>query len=106
MSSASPQLVLAFDAYGTLLSTESIATQLATHFGAAHAAALAAKWRLYQLEYTWRLNSMGESLARRRPAPAHAPQTATSPSAPSRTARCATPSPKPASPSPRRTSRR
>jgi len=59
MSSPSPKLVLAFDAYGTLLSTESIATQLATHFGPSRAAAIAAKWRLYQLEYTWRLNSMG-----------------------------------------------
>jgi 2-haloacid dehalogenase len=54
-------IVLAFDAYGTLLSTESIAAQLATHFGQERAKSIAAKWRLYQLEYTWRLNSMRTS---------------------------------------------
>jgi 2-haloacid dehalogenase len=47
------EIVLAFDAYGTLLSTESIATKLAEHFGHEKATAIAAKWRLYQLEYTW-----------------------------------------------------
>ncbi|KIW00888.1 haloacid dehalogenase, type II [Verruconis gallopava] len=51
-------IVLAFDAYGTLLSTESIAKKLASHFGEDRANAVAAKWRLYQLEYTWRANSM------------------------------------------------
>jgi 2-haloacid dehalogenase len=47
------EIVLAFDAYGTLLSTESIAKKLAEHFGQEKAAGIAAKWRLYQLEYTW-----------------------------------------------------
>ena len=50
--------VIAFDLYGTLLSTESIAKELATHFGQEKAVSLAGLWRRYQLEYTWRLNSM------------------------------------------------
>ena len=49
---------IVFDLYGTLLSTESIAEELATHFGQEKAASLAGLWRRYQLEYTWRLNSM------------------------------------------------
>ena len=53
------KIVMAFDAYGTLLSTESIAEKLASHFGEEKAATLAQAWRKYQLEYTWRLNSMG-----------------------------------------------
>ncbi|CAD6575208.1 MAG: hypothetical protein ASARMPRED_007130 [Alectoria sarmentosa] len=52
--------VIAFDLYGTLLSTESIAKELATHFGQDKAASLAGLWRRYQLEYTWRLNSMSQ----------------------------------------------
>lgn len=55
---ASDQTILAFDAYGTLLSTESIAKQLASHFGQEKATKIATEWRKYQLEYTWRLNSM------------------------------------------------
>jgi 2-haloacid dehalogenase len=51
--------VIAFDAYGTLLSTESISKKLAGHFGEEKAEVLAQAWRKYQLEYTWRLNSMG-----------------------------------------------
>ena len=54
-------IVLAFDAYGTLLSTESIAKKLASHFGEEKAKTIAATWRKYQLEYTWRANSMGLS---------------------------------------------
>ncbi|KAF2835963.1 haloacid dehalogenase, partial [Patellaria atrata CBS 101060] len=50
--------VLAFDAYGTLLSTESIAKKLANHLGEEKAKTIATTWRKYQLEYTWRLNSM------------------------------------------------
>jgi len=52
------KVVLAFDVYGTLLSTESIAKELATHFGQEKGKNLAALWRRIQLEYTWRLNSM------------------------------------------------
>lgn len=51
-------VVIAFDAYGTLLSTESIAQELASHFGEEQADTLAALWRRIQLEYTWRYNSM------------------------------------------------
>ncbi|KAK0649479.1 HAD-like domain-containing protein [Cercophora newfieldiana] len=56
---ASSKAVIAFDLYGTLLSTESIAAELAKLFGDDNAKSLAASWRRYQLEYTWRINSMG-----------------------------------------------
>ena len=56
------KIVLAFDLYGTLLSTESIAKKLASHFGEDKAASIAGVWRKYQLEYTWRLNSMSRSI--------------------------------------------
>ncbi|KAL4883142.1 HAD-like domain-containing protein [Aspergillus karnatakaensis] len=55
---ATDKKVLAFDLYGTLLSTESIAQQLESHFPA-KASSISNLWRRYQLEYTWRLNSMG-----------------------------------------------
>ncbi|KAF2220034.1 haloacid dehalogenase, type II [Elsinoe ampelina] len=55
-----PKTVIAFDAYGTLLSTASIASKLAAHFGQEKASSVAALWRRYQLEYTWRLTSMGK----------------------------------------------
>ena len=60
-----PQILVAFDLYGTLLSTESIAKILASHFGQEKAASVAAVWRKYQLEYTWRLNSMSMDFSRR-----------------------------------------
>lgn len=54
---------IAFDLYGTLLSTESIARELGKVVGDHdQAKSIAASWRRYQLEYTWRLNSMGESV--------------------------------------------
>ena len=53
--------ILAFDAYGTLLSTDSIAKELSKHFDEAKATAIATTWRRHQLEYTWRLNSMSGS---------------------------------------------
>ena len=56
--SSNETTVIAFDLYGTLLSTESIANELSSHFGKVKATSLAALWRRYQLEYTWRLNSM------------------------------------------------
>jgi 2-haloacid dehalogenase len=56
------KIVVAFDLYGTLLSTESIAKELASHFGQDKASSIAAVWRKYQLEYTWRLNSMSRFL--------------------------------------------
>ncbi|KAJ5162988.1 uncharacterized protein N7500_004818 [Penicillium coprophilum] len=51
--------IVAFDLYGTLLSTESIVKQLEKHFDNAKAQSISSLWRRYQLEYTWRLNSMG-----------------------------------------------
>ncbi|KAI9685420.1 MAG: hypothetical protein M1822_004551 [Bathelium mastoideum] len=56
--SANHDIVVAFDLYGTLLSTESIAKKLAEHYGQDKATTIAAAWRKHQLEYTWRLNSM------------------------------------------------
>ncbi|KAF7915691.1 uncharacterized protein EAE98_011034 [Botrytis deweyae] len=50
--------IIAFDLYGTLLSTESIAKELALHFGDEKAKSVATLWRRYQLEYTFRMNSM------------------------------------------------
>ena len=52
------KVIIAFDAYGTLLSTESIAQEVASHFGDEKGKSLAALWRRFQLEYTWRMNSM------------------------------------------------
>ncbi|KIV82314.1 haloacid dehalogenase, type II [Exophiala sideris] len=52
------KIVVAFDLYGTLLSTGSIARELASHFGQEKAESIATVWRRYQLEYTWRLNCM------------------------------------------------
>ncbi|KAI0449921.1 haloacid dehalogenase [Xylaria acuta] len=52
------KVVIAFDLYGTLLSTESIADELAKIYGEDKAQSLATVWRRYQLEYTWRINSM------------------------------------------------
>jgi 2-haloacid dehalogenase len=57
--SSTNKTIIAFDLYGTLLSTESIAKELATHFGDEKASSIAELWRRYQLEYTWRMNSMG-----------------------------------------------
>lgn len=55
---AGKQIVVAFDLYGTLLSTTSIANRLEKQFGQ-QAQAISTLMRRYQLEYTWRLNSMG-----------------------------------------------
>ncbi|KAI0916352.1 hypothetical protein AcV5_003317 [Taiwanofungus camphoratus] len=61
MANKSAILVLAFDIYGTLLDTNNITLGIQTHIGLAadKAAQLSQTWRKYQLEYTWRLNSMG-----------------------------------------------
>ncbi|KDQ52911.1 hypothetical protein JAAARDRAFT_101256, partial [Jaapia argillacea MUCL 33604] len=52
--------VLAFDVYGTILDTSSISSSLQTWAGLDEpfAKQMSALWRRYQLEYTWRLNSM------------------------------------------------
>ncbi|KAI1258756.1 haloacid dehalogenase [Xylariaceae sp. FL1019] len=54
-----PKKIIAFDLYGTLLSTESVADDLSMIYGN-KAKSIAAQWRTLQLEYTWRINSMGE----------------------------------------------
>lgn len=45
MMASNKNIVIAFDLYGTLLSTESIAKELATHFGDEKAGEIAALWR-------------------------------------------------------------
>ena len=50
MAPAGKRVVIAFDLYGTLLSTESIAIELAGLYGDESARQLAARWRRYQLE--------------------------------------------------------
>lgn len=59
--SSNNKTIIAFDLYGTLLSTESIAKELASHFGQEKSQSIAALWRRFQLEYTWRMNSMCKS---------------------------------------------
>lgn len=51
---------IAFDLYGTLLSTESISSELAALYGQDKAKTIATQARRLQLEYTWRSNSMGK----------------------------------------------
>lgn len=51
--------VIAFDLYGTILSTESISRELEGFYGPEKAKAIASQARRYQLDYTWRSNSMG-----------------------------------------------
>ncbi|RAL09542.1 haloacid dehalogenase, type II [Aspergillus homomorphus CBS 101889] len=58
------KIVVAFDIYGTLLSFDAATHELEQHFRADgnRARTVAQTWRRYQLEYTWRLNSMGRYL--------------------------------------------
>ncbi|TCD60376.1 hypothetical protein EIP91_010257 [Steccherinum ochraceum] len=53
--------ILAFDIYGTLLDTGSVSFDLREllQLDEAKATQVTQLWRRYQLEYTWRLNSMG-----------------------------------------------
>ncbi|GIJ86410.1 hypothetical protein Asppvi_005298 [Aspergillus pseudoviridinutans] len=57
---AENKVVVAFDLYGTLLSTDSIVKQLGQHFSNAKAQSISTSWRRYQLEYAWSLNIMGQ----------------------------------------------
>lgn len=50
---------LAFDVYGTLIDVAGVAAQLETEFGEGRGAALAARWREKQLEYSFRRGLMG-----------------------------------------------
>ncbi|KAL1865533.1 hypothetical protein Daus18300_007178 [Diaporthe australafricana] len=61
MATKKSKIVIAFDLYGTILSTESIAKDIAAHLNISKqkGQAIAAKWRQYQLEYTWRITAMG-----------------------------------------------
>lgn len=58
------KLIIAFDLYGTLLDTSSISADLVDALAPEislsqdQADLITAKWRQYQLEYTWRLTSM------------------------------------------------
>jgi 2-haloacid dehalogenase len=52
------EIIVAFELYGTLLSMESITQKLADHIYE-KAQTVFFTWRKYQLEYIWRLNSMG-----------------------------------------------
>jgi 2-haloacid dehalogenase len=51
--SSKDKIVIAFDLYGTLLSTESIAKELATHFGQEQANKIAALWRRFVSSNLW-----------------------------------------------------
>lgn len=57
---------IAFDLYGTILSTDSIVKELAKLFGDEKAKTVATQARRYQLEYSWRINGMGEISSFRR----------------------------------------
>ncbi|KAI0319704.1 haloacid dehalogenase [Amylostereum chailletii] len=61
MAAGKPTQTLAFDVYGTLLDTGSISVTLTDHLKVPgeKASEIATRWRMYQLEYTWRMNSMG-----------------------------------------------
>ncbi|KAJ2904101.1 haloacid dehalogenase [Zalerion maritima] len=55
-------IVLAFDLYGTLLSTSSISTTLSSSLSvpSEKGDAIASRWRILQLEYSWRMTCMGK----------------------------------------------
>ena len=54
------KITIAFDLYGTILSTSSISTTLSAllDISPEKAIEVAELWRRYQLEYTWRANCM------------------------------------------------
>lgn len=54
------KVAIAFDLFGTILSTQSISSELKKIYGEEKAQTIASLARRYQLEYTWRANSMGE----------------------------------------------
>ncbi|KZV87586.1 HAD-like protein [Exidia glandulosa HHB12029] len=57
-SASAQKRLIAFDLFGTLLDTSSIAGALRSE-GVADASSAAQLWRRYQLEYTWRVECMG-----------------------------------------------
>ncbi|TLD23868.1 hypothetical protein PspLS_06479 [Pyricularia sp. CBS 133598] len=55
-----PNISIAFDLYGTLLSTDAISDQVAEMCGdETKAKQITSLWRRYQLEYSWRITAMG-----------------------------------------------
>ncbi|KAI6374673.1 hypothetical protein MCOR25_003136 [Pyricularia grisea] len=55
-----PNISIAFDLYGTLLSTDAILDQVAEMCGdETKAKKITSLWRRYQLEYSWRITAMG-----------------------------------------------
>jgi len=59
----SSTICVAFDLYGTLLDTTSVTHELSKYINESFnldPGSVAAKWRKYQLEYTWRLVAMGK----------------------------------------------
>jgi hypothetical protein len=57
--SCTNEIIIAFDLYGTLVTPQRARERLVELFGQENAEQVATLWRRYQLEYTWRLNSMG-----------------------------------------------
>ncbi|MCJ1463232.1 hypothetical protein MMC07_001837 [Pseudocyphellaria aurata] len=56
---SSEKIIVAFDYYGTLVTpNSSFFDPLSQEFGTTNATEISSRWRRYQLEYTWRLNSM------------------------------------------------
>jgi len=54
------RVIFAFDVYGTLFNTSSISKDVSKYVDSPKLAeAITADWRMHQLEYSWRLNSMG-----------------------------------------------
>ena len=71
--SAESPIVLAYDLFGTILDPSSLSEYVKSAVGDEHgkAATVASKWRTLQIEYTWRLNSMGERFLLPAASPAH-----------------------------------
>lgn len=57
---ANDKVIIAFDLYGTLLSTDSIAQELGKLCGEDKAKVIASQARRLQLEYSWRITCMGK----------------------------------------------
>jgi 2-haloacid dehalogenase len=55
------QTLIAFDLYGTLVTPQHARSKLISLYGNEKGSSVADRWRQYQLEYTWRLNSMGKN---------------------------------------------
>ncbi|EAW08082.1 putative haloacid dehalogenase-like hydrolase [Aspergillus clavatus NRRL 1] len=56
---AGREIVIAMDLYGSLLSPDTVAQELELYYEKPKAYKISTTWRQRQLEYTWKLNSMG-----------------------------------------------